>query len=108
MKVLHREHHRITHWNSDNCDGGSREDGPGYKVERERMRDKLATHSTCYHNSPASTAVPWLLRFRGSLFYVVERYKTTAIPHVDCQDCHKDLHRSVEKVYSFKKCSEQL
>jgi hypothetical protein len=70
------------------------------KVERERIRDKLATHSTRYQNSLASTAVPWLLRFRGSLFYVVEWYKTTAIPHVDC---HKDLHRSVEKVYSHKK-----
>jgi hypothetical protein len=41
-----------------------------------------------------------LLRFRGSLFYVVERYQTIAIPDVDC---HKDLHRSVQKVCCRKK-----
>jgi hypothetical protein len=46
-----------------------------------------------------------LLRFRGSLFYLVERHPTTAIPDVDC---HKDLHRSVQKVCSAKKQGEQL
>jgi hypothetical protein len=45
-----------------------------------------------------STVAP-LLCFRGSLFYVVERYQTTAIPDVDC---HKDLHRSVQKVVLAK------
>ena len=48
---------------------------------------------------------PLLLRFRGSLFYVVERSQTTAIPDVDC---HKDLHGSVQKVCSLKKQGEQL
>jgi hypothetical protein len=40
-----------------------------------------------------------LPRFRGNPFYVVQRYETIAIPDVDC---HKDLHCSVQKVYSSK------
>jgi len=40
-----------------------------------------------------------LPRFRGNPFYVVQRYETLAVPDVDC---HKDLHCSVQKVYSSK------
>jgi hypothetical protein len=40
-----------------------------------------------------------LPRFRGNPFYVVQRYETIAIPDVDC---HKDLHCSVQKIYSSK------
>jgi len=70
------------------------------------IRDKPATHSTRYQDLLAEHGSSLLLlRFRGSLFYVVERYQTIAIPDVDC---HKDLHRSVQKVCCRKKQSEQL
>ena len=39
---------------------------------------------------------PIVPRFRGNLFYVVQRYRTTAIAN---GDCHKDLHRSVQIAY---------
>jgi hypothetical protein len=39
-----------------------------------------------------------LLRFGGNLFYVVQRYRKTATPKLDC---HKDFHCPVQNMNEF-------
>jgi hypothetical protein len=41
---------------------------------------------------------PLLLRFGGNLFYVVQRYRKTATPKLDC---HKDFHCPVQNMHEF-------
>lgn len=45
------------------------------------------------HRRQAAAWASLLPRFRGNLFYVVQRYRTTSIPKLDC---HNDLHCSVQ------------
>lgn len=64
----------------------------GRKAVSLGNRDTLPV-TQCEGDPPTSSHVP---RFRGNLFYVVQRYRTTAIAN---GDCHKDLHRSVQIAY---------
>jgi hypothetical protein len=100
LKILHENVTAYSFGTATHAMAG-REDGSEFELSASGgIRDKPPHIRHGTKTDLPSTVVPLLLRFRGSLFYVVERYQTTAIPDVDC---HKNLHRSVQKVRCRKK-----